>query len=86
MRKTAGHILRSDEVRLEGQLNLSVLPSEPRRTSAATNAGAQRASIVQRHPEFAVIEITCSCGATMYLRCDYSKESSSAEDSNPVSQ
>jgi hypothetical protein len=80
MRKAAGHILRSDEVRLEGQLNISVLPSEPR------HAGAQTASIVQSNPEFAVIKITCSCGATMYLRCEYSKESSSVKDSNPVSQ
>jgi hypothetical protein len=86
MRRTAGHILRSDEVRLEGQLNLSVLQSEPRHTSTAMNAGAQTASIVQSHPEFAVIEITCSCGATMYLRCEYSKERSSAEDTNLVSQ
>jgi hypothetical protein len=86
MRKAIGHVLRSDEVRLEGQLNLSVLQSEPNHTNAAMNAGAQTASIVQDHSEFAVIKITCSCGATMYLRCEYSKESSSAEDSNSVSQ
>jgi len=27
--------------------------------------------IVESQPEFAVIEITCSCGTGIYLRCEY---------------
>ena len=72
MQKTAGRILKSEEVKLEGRLQLDLphmQPNLPKSTTAAS--GTQQAHIVENHPEFALIEITCSCGRRTYLKCEY---------------
>jgi hypothetical protein len=75
MDKVLGHILRSDEVKLEGQVRLQTKQSlrsggiESGSLSSAMQSAT--AVIVENHPEFAVIEITCCCGEKMYLRCEY---------------
>jgi hypothetical protein len=75
MRKTAGRILRSSEVKLEGQIKLDVQHPEtnpPQSTIAGPAMGQVR--IVESNTESAVIEVLCCCGAKMYLRCQYSNE------------
>lgn len=74
MPKAAGHILKSDDVKLEGQFRLDVAQAEsqtgePKEQSAALAAPQVR--IVENHPEFADIEITCSCGIKTHLKCEY---------------
>jgi hypothetical protein len=74
MPKTAGHILKSDEIKLEGQFRLDVAQVQsqtggPKEQSPALNAPQVR--IVENHPEFADIEITCSCGRKTNLKCEY---------------
>lgn len=73
MEKTAGHILKGDNVTLEGQFHLDVTQTKPRlpKDNAAT-AVTPQAQIVEQQPEFAVIEITCSCGTKTRIRCEYS--------------
>ncbi|GAJ11458.1 unnamed protein product, partial [marine sediment metagenome] len=66
MSKTLGHILKSNDVKLEGQLHLNLDQIE----SARGGANSQ-VRIVENHPEFAVIEITCSCGTKTRLKCEY---------------
>jgi len=72
MGKTAGRILKSDDVKLEGQFLLDVgqagasLPQQ----GCATLAVPQ-VRILENHPEYAVIEVTCSCSKKMCLRCEY---------------
>jgi hypothetical protein len=75
MARTSGRILKSDDVTLEGQYHLDVAQAEsaggepqPRSTAPA----ATQARILENHPEYAVIEVTCSCGTRMCLRCEYS--------------
>ncbi len=74
MPKTAGHILKSDEVKLEGQFRLDVAQVQsqtggPKEQSPALADPQVR--IVENHPEFADIEITCSCGIKTHLKCEY---------------
>jgi len=38
--------------------------------SPATSAPA-RIRIAENHPEYALVEMTCSCGKITYVRCDY---------------
>jgi len=80
MQKAAGHILKSSEVRLEGQIRL-----DPRCLSAQArgyprqgggggpdSVGPQpEVRILESHPEFAVIEVICCCGARTYVKCQY---------------
>lgn len=72
MQKTAGHILRSDQVKLEGTVRVGtaqVIANE--QGNRSRGAEAQQVRIVENHPEFTVIEVTCSCGARTYLKCEY---------------
>ena len=73
MDKVLGRILRSDEVKLEGQVQLQTKQPQSAAQPSSPKSAQQPATavIVENHPEFAVIEITCCCGAKMYLRCEY---------------
>ncbi len=69
MMKTSGRILKRQDVELQGQYRLDVgragcSPSE-------TGSVPKQARILENHPQYAVIEVTCSCGARMILRCEY---------------
>lgn len=72
MEKTAGHIIKSSDVRVEGRFRLDGSQSGPcsTGTKGMVLAGAQ-ARIVESQAEFAVIEVTCGCGARNYIRCEY---------------
>jgi hypothetical protein len=74
MVKAAGQILKADEVKLEGQFHLDVGPMRtPMVGQKATNPAlsAPKVCIVENHPEFAVIEVTCCCGMKTNLKCEY---------------
>ncbi len=72
MGKTAGRILKRDDVKFEGQFHLDMahagsgLPQQGRAGSATPQV-----NVVENHAEYAVIEVTCSCGARTRLRCEY---------------
>ncbi len=70
MGQTAGHILKGSNVKIEGQFQLG--------TGQTTTQSAQRphlatpqANIIENNPQFAIIEITCSCGEKNQIRCEY---------------
>jgi hypothetical protein len=74
MPKTAGHIIKEEDVKLEGQFRLDVTNMQspmgkPEQTASALVTPQVR--IAQSQPEFAVIEVTCSCGRRTDLRCEY---------------
>jgi hypothetical protein len=73
MAETLGRILKSDDVELEGRYLLNVAPEsaagEPQLTSAPV--AAIQVHILENHPEYAVIEVTCSCGRKVCLKCKY---------------
>jgi len=74
MDKVLGRILRSDEVKLEGRVQLHAKhprSAEGRPQDANAASAKQQVRILESHPEFAVIELTCRCGAKTYLRCEY---------------
>jgi hypothetical protein len=74
MPKTAGNILKSDEVKLEGQFRLNVAqagyqPGGPEEQSP--DLAVSKVRILENNPEFADIEITCSCGRKTNVKCEY---------------
>jgi hypothetical protein len=75
METTAGRILKSDDVKLEGQFHLEAMKTgsslPPHTHQSGASVVEPQVRIAENHPEFAVIEITCSCGTTMQLRCEY---------------
>jgi hypothetical protein len=84
MPKTTQHILKAAEVTLDDRLRLSLEPAAP--ASCAVPHGAPAASsvrITQNHPDYATIEVTCPCGRTTHIRCDYAAASPSPVRQEP---
>ncbi len=72
MTKTASQIIKKSDVKLEGKFTLDIVQPEPGQPKQPGTALVEpKVRIVESQPEFAVIEITCSCGTGMYLRCEY---------------
>lgn len=72
MSKTTRRILKAAQVSLNGPLQLSIdsvaaTPCEGHRSAPA----GPTVRLVQNHPEYAIIEITCPCGRSTQVRCDY---------------
>ena len=72
MPKTTGRILRPSEVNFEGVFKLELTPTAAS-TAAPTSTAAvpQKITIVENTPEFALVEVTCSCGTKTLVRCEY---------------
>lgn len=74
MPRTSGRILKCEDVELEGNYLLEIpqitcSAGEPRKKNAVTVTPQVR--ILESHPEYAVMEVTCSCGTKMSLKCEY---------------
>ena len=74
MIKTAGRILKSNDVKLEGRFHLDVaqVGSDLPEQQAVASAKPQ-VRILENNPQYAVIEVTCSCGSKMSIKCEYAK-------------
>lgn len=80
-------VLKADEVAMEGPLQLSIAP-------AATHGGQNHklssavatpsARVAQDHAEYAIIEVTCACGRTTRIRCDYATARVSSAPAEPA--
>lgn len=73
MPKSTRHVLKAAEVVVTDPLRLSIDSS-----AATVSCGRSRTvgegstvRLVENHPEYAVIEITCPCGRSTQVRCDY---------------
>ena len=72
--KSAIRVLKANEVEVSGTYSLSTgMSSGPGAQGAAQVLGTPQARIVEQHPQYAVLEITCACGHTMQVKCDYSQ-------------
>jgi len=73
MSKTMSHILKGETFEISGRHRISLTghPGAASQPSASQPQAQAQAHVVERHPEYAMIEVTCSCGSTMYVRCDY---------------
>jgi len=72
MDKVRGRILKSNDVKFQGRLQLDMANISTRATKKQNSAlAAPQVRIVEKHSEFAVIEITCSCGTKTHLKCEY---------------
>ncbi len=72
MPKTIRHILKAAEVALDAPLRLSLDPTAAPSCGVSRSApAASSVRIVQSQPDYAMIEVTCACGRTTLIRCDY---------------
>ncbi len=76
MSKITSRILKADSFEISGIYKITLTGSQGTPASGPVPSQPQfqpEANVVERHPEYAVIEITCSCGSKMYVRCDYAQ-------------
>jgi len=72
MRHSACRILKESEVKVDGQFTLDIVQAETNQSEEpATDLGQPKVHIIESRSDFSVIEITCSCGTSMFLRCEY---------------
>lgn len=75
MNKAQGRILKSSDVKLQGRLQLDMAKVDAEQpTGKKLPLAAPQVRAVEKHPEFAVIEITCSCGTKTLLKCEYAAD------------
>lgn len=72
MEETPGHVLKSNDVKLEGRFCLDAGGGVPRQANAGNVTLAEpQVLIVENQPDFAVMEVTCRCGEKTHIRCKY---------------
>lgn len=65
-------ILKATEVEVSGTYSLAASRSTSPAMQGATQVqGTPQARIIEQHPHYAVLEITCTCGQTVQVKCDY---------------
>ena len=74
-----GHVVKANQVRLEEPVRLSIggtsTPQHP--GTAATDVPA-RIRVTQSNPDFAVLEVICSCGRVIQVHCEYAHAGAAA--------
>jgi len=82
-----GRVLRASQVQFVGPRELRIdQATAPKPNGAAGLSGAARIRIVENTPEYAVLEVTCSCGRTTQVRCEYAAAAVAAASEAPTKQ
>ena len=74
---TAGKVLKSSEVEVEGKISLDLAGSASNGPNVRhqSPAGAPaKVRALENQKEFAVMEVTCSCGCKTIIRCNYGEK------------
>jgi hypothetical protein len=70
----SGQILKSKDVVFEGQCYLDparIMAVKAKKQKGDTLADPTRVCILENHPKYAIVEVTCTCGLRMCFRCEY---------------
>lgn len=66
------HVLKATEVQSAAPLQLALNPTTPPAAAGPTPSSQPACvRIAENHPEYALVEVTCSCGKKTYVHCDY---------------
>ncbi len=85
MLKTTRRILKADEVAFRDPFHLDLDPAVlPAGTEAPSARAGPSVRIAQNHPQYAVIEVTCACGKTTCIRCEYGQAKPSPVPATPA--
>ena len=80
-----GHVLKANQVRLEEPVRLSIGGmSTPHHPGAAATEAPARIRVAESNADFAVLEVTCSCGRVIHVRCEYARAGAAPVLGGPV--
>lgn len=82
MRKAAGRILKNRNVKIQGRFRLDAgqTPQSSGRKETGAASSPHQVRIVEKHPDFAVVEVTCPCGKKTDIRCEYADAQSTEQE------
>jgi hypothetical protein len=87
MVRAAGRILKGKDVKLVGVFTLDITQSETSKSTQTSTALVEpQVNIVENHSEYAVIEVVCSCGTKMSLRCEYAGKKASVNPQTDIKE
>jgi hypothetical protein len=67
-----GHVLKANQVRFDEPVRLSIGNGPaPEQDDSRQAHGQPRVRLAETGPDFAVIEVICSCGRVAHVRCEY---------------
>ena len=75
---STGKVLKSSEVEVEGKFSLDLAgvvspgPNAKNQTKAPDTPAKVR--VLENQKDYAVMEVTCSCGRKTVIRCDYGEK------------
>jgi hypothetical protein len=71
MEEPLGRVVKADDVKIQGTFHLDIGRPSAAPAKPASAALPPQVRIVEHHADFAVIEVTCGCGTTSRVRCEY---------------
>jgi len=74
MAKSTGRIIKASNVRMDGHFRISTGGTSSGTTGKAAPASpgaALQVNIVETQADYAVLEVTCSCGTKTHIKCEY---------------
>lgn len=78
MAVTTGKVLKSSEVEVEGKFVLdfacSAHSGANQKHQAQASTAPAKVRMLENQKNFAVMEVTCSCGRKIVVRCDYGEK------------
>lgn len=90
MRDDTVKILKRDEVKLAGTYKVEIGPIGAASAQADKRPGAavvpRQVQVVEKHPDYAIIELICSCGGKNRIRCDYAKAGDAEQEPAALEQ
>jgi len=85
MIKAMRRILKAQEVTLDDPFELSIDRGAPSRdTPPRCASSGPTVRVTQSHAEYAVLEVICSCGRKVHVRCDYGTANSPPGPQTPA--
>jgi hypothetical protein len=78
MTVTTGKVLKSSEVEMEGTFVLDLAcashSGSNQNQQAQAPATPAKVRVLENQKDYAVMEVTCSCGRKTIIRCDYGEK------------
>jgi len=75
---STGKVLKSSEVEVEGKFSLDlagvVTPGPNARNQTKAPDTPAKVMVLENQKDYAVMEVTCSCGRKTVIRCDYGEK------------
>ncbi|MDI9433642.1 MAG: hypothetical protein QM570_18160 [Planctomycetota bacterium] len=74
MPRMTGRVLKAGQVQWQGAFQLELHPKAGAGSETPSEAAVPaKIRIVENQSQFALFEVTCACGKTLFVRCEYSE-------------